>query len=111
MAVSDASVVDAIGLDKESEAVVLSIADDLDWSDPVAHLETLLDKVTAYLGFVASGSLKRRFPQAAGREVRIDVVFRHEPPEMTDVPLFKMKRYVKDAGLAFSRRTLGEEAT
>ena len=51
MAISDVDAVDAVGVEPETGNAMLVITDDLDWSDPAAHINALQQKVMAYLGF------------------------------------------------------------
>jgi hypothetical protein len=81
MAVEEPNVVDAVGLDVASGEAVLSILDSLAWEDERQHLLMLQDKVNCYLGFIESGELDINYPDAIQRSRRIDVIFRHTPPE------------------------------
>jgi len=81
MAISDVDAVDAVGIEPETGNAMLIISDDLDWSDPVAHINALQQKVMAYLGFIQSGQLEQSVPEAAGRKPKIGVIQRFEPPE------------------------------
>jgi hypothetical protein len=78
--ISDASSVDAVGIDPETGDGMLVISDDLDWSDPVAHINALQAKIGAYLGFVQTGQFDAALPEAAGRKRRIAVIQQYEPP-------------------------------
>jgi hypothetical protein len=81
MTIKDADTVDAIGVEPGTGAPMLIISDDLDWSDPVGPLNTLQQKIGAYLGFIQSGQVERQAPEAAGRTPKIGVIMRFEPPE------------------------------
>ena len=81
MAISDAEMVDAVGIEPETGNAMLVITDDLDWSDPVAHINALQQKVMAYLDFIQSGQLEHSVPEAAGRKPKIGVIQQFEPPE------------------------------
>lgn len=64
MGVQQTTVIDAIGIDKVTGAVHLTIADALEWD--AAHLRLLQEKLNAYLAFVESGGLHSAYPSAAG---------------------------------------------
>jgi hypothetical protein len=81
MAIDDANTIDALGIEPETGTPLLIISDHLDWSDPVAHLNTLQQKIGAYLGFIQSGQLEQQLPQAAGRTPKIGVIMQFEPTE------------------------------
>src|SRR4051812_35057301 len=81
MAIERTDVVDAIGVDRDTGAVVLTLVDGLDWEDEVKHLDVLRGKLQSYLKFIESGELLESYPNGRGRDVRIEVVFRCEPTE------------------------------
>jgi hypothetical protein len=80
MPLENPGVVDFIGTDKATGAVVLTVADAWDWSDEPAHLELLKDKLNTYLEFIESGQLEEEYPDAAGRARRVDIVAKHPLP-------------------------------
>ncbi len=58
MAIEKSNIVDAVGIEKTTGDVVLTIADYLDWETSEAqHLELLQEKLNAYLRFIESGEL------------------------------------------------------
>ncbi len=81
MAISDVDAVDAAGIEPETGNAMLIISDDLDWSDPVAHLNVLQQKIGAYISFIQSGQLEKSVPETAGRKPKIGVFQQFEPPE------------------------------
>lgn len=78
--ISDADTVDALGIDPDSGDALLVISDDLDWSDPVAHINALQAKIGAYLGFIQTGQFEAALPESAGRKRRIAIIQQYEPP-------------------------------
>lgn len=81
MALDDIDVLDAVGSDRETGEVVLSIIDGWDWSEERAHLLTLEAKLNAYFGFVESGQIAEVEPAWRSSGARIEVIFRHPPPD------------------------------
>jgi hypothetical protein len=75
-------VVDAVGIEKGSDFVALTIADSLDWQDEQNHLLALQEKLNAYFRFVESGQIWESYPEAAGRQVVIDVIGRFPLPQV-----------------------------
>ena len=73
MAVDNPAVIDIVGID-DSGRVVLTISDHLDWTDSVAHQQTLQEKINRYLAFVESGEILDSYPLAAGKQVRVRVI-------------------------------------
>lgn len=78
--ISDAETVDALGIDPDTGDALLVITDDLDWSDPVAHINALQAKIGAYLGFINTGQFETSLPESAGRKRRIAIIQQFEPP-------------------------------
>ena len=72
--------VDAMGLDRITGHIVLTIADSWDWCDENQHLLALQEKLNAYLNFVDSGQVWESFDSRQAEKLRINVVFRHHPP-------------------------------
>jgi L-ascorbate metabolism protein UlaG (beta-lactamase superfamily) len=76
MSIEQPDVVDAVGIEKKTGDVVLTISDHLDWIDEQEHLRALQEKVDTYLRFVKSGELFEKYPETAGRKVVLDIVGR-----------------------------------
>lgn len=76
MAIDNPNTIDAIGVEKATNSVVLTIADSWDWENEQSHLEALQAKLNAYLNFIESGEIWESYPDSANRSVRIDVVSR-----------------------------------
>ena len=81
MAIDDGKVVDALGIEPGTGNALLIILDDMDWSDPVAHMNALQAKVGAYAGFVHSGLIESQLPEAKGQPRKIRVIQQNEPLE------------------------------
>ena len=99
MSVDQTDVVDAIGTDPTSGAVVLTIFDHLPWED--IHLWLLKEKVKSYLGFLASGDVYRTYPGAAGRKFEISLALLHRPDEAYLTLLQQIEVVVTSAGYVF----------
>lgn len=69
--------VDAIGVERGSGHVILTIADSWDWSDETNHLLALQKKLNAYFAFIESGEICTAYPKAAGEQLVIEVIFRY----------------------------------
>jgi len=80
MSLDQPQTVDAVGIDKESGAVILTIADSWDWQDERPHLLALQAKLNAYFSFIESGQLSESHPNAPGRPLIIEVVSRFALP-------------------------------
>ena|ERR1700674_930651 len=100
MSVEQVNEVDVVSVDKKSGHVVLTISDHLDWSDPIKHQTILQKKFNAYLAFVESGEILERYPDAKGRPVEINVVFRFKPNTEGLSFLDRAKTVIELAGFA-----------
>jgi hypothetical protein len=103
MGVDTENVVDAVGVDKATGEVVLTIVDHLPWED-AAHLQMLQAKLNRYLGFIESGELVSNCPDAAGRSVRIDVICHHNPSTVAVEFLANARSVAKTYGSDLSWR-------
>lgn len=79
MAVDETDKVDALGIDRATGYVVLTISDHLPWLEAEElHREVLSNKINSYLSFIESGELYKTYPAAVGRRVLISVVGKFE---------------------------------
>jgi len=77
MLLNKANEVDSIGIDNETDHVILSIIDDLDWKDEEKHLISLQEKINNYLSFIESGEIYNIYPDAAEKNIDITVYVKH----------------------------------
>jgi len=112
MAIEKSNIVDAVGIEKTTGDVVLTIADYLDWETSEAqHLELLQEKLNAYLRFIESGELLESYPAAAGHRPVISLVGRCEPSAAAFRFLAAARQCIEAAGFGFTfRRYPGETA-
>ena len=69
MTVEQRSTVDWLGIEKGTGNVILTVVDDLDWSDENGHLLALQEKLNTYLAFIESGEVFERLTEDVGRTV------------------------------------------
>lgn len=96
--------VDAVGIDKESDVVVMTIVDSWDWTNEREHLQALEGKLNAYFAFVESGEIYGPYPNAAGKTIRIDVVGRYQLPAAAAAFLEKASAVAAQLGLAIHHK-------
>lgn len=72
--------IDAVGIDKDTDIVVLSILDSWTWDNAQQHLQALQDKINAYFAFVESGEIYSVYPNAAMKSIRIEIIGRDQLP-------------------------------
>lgn len=105
MSVDQKGVIDVLTRSRETGDVTLTISDHLDWSQPLAHIRILQEKIDGYLRFVASGQVWERCPDALHKGITILVAFRCPPPE-GEVANFlaAVQEKVEAAGCAFAHK-------
>lgn len=110
MSVEDLNTIDIIGIDKEEDSVLLTIADHLEWNGDDDHLYILQEKINTYLGAIESGELYDKYPEAKGRKIVINIVAKYEPDKEGFLFLEKVKEILGKTSyiLQFSVLT-GEE--
>ena len=109
MAVDNPDVVDAVGIERASGIVALTISDHLEWDDHNQILLALQEKINRYVAFIESGEVFESYPQAVGKPLRIDVVCKHTPSESGMRFLSAAREVVEQAGWSFSWRVPAPE--
>jgi hypothetical protein len=67
MTISQTNVIDIVGIEEPTQRVVLTVVDHLSWEDEEGHYRALTNKLNAYLHFIESGELLKRYPDALGK--------------------------------------------
>ena len=106
MSIENAAVIDAIGVERQSGKVVLTISDHLDWGNEREHLLALQEKINTYLRFIESGEIDETYPDARGRSRVIDVVAQHQPTDGADQFFSKAVAVLREAGVELRTRVL-----
>jgi len=81
MAVDNPRVIDAVGLEKQTGNVILTISDHLEWDADNEHVLMLQEKINAYLAFVESGEILESYPKAKSKTCVISVIALYHPNE------------------------------
>lgn len=98
MTVAQKSTVDWLGIEKGTGNVVLTVVDDLDWSDDNEHLLALQEKLNTYLAFIESGEVFERLTEDVGRTV----------PRTTPIKVSILAKYaLSDRAKAFVEHAQG----
>ncbi len=97
MSVRQTQSIDAISVEEDSGACVLTITDHLEWGDD-QHLFLLQEKLNSYLAFIESGEITEHVEDAQAREIRVDVVMVHEPDDKALDFLRAAAETIKSAG-------------
>ena len=104
MSLDKVNEVDAVGIETDSDRVVLTIVDSWDWNDEMAHLLALQAKLNAYFDFISSGQLLEAYPKALRRRPCIDVIGKHPSPASATAFLDKAKTVASRLGIDISTR-------
>src|SRR5476651_2460226 len=80
MSITDKDKVDIVSTDKSGKKVFLTIADHLDWTDELFHLNALQDKLNAYISFIEDGQVFESYPAAIDKKLIISIANKYEIP-------------------------------
>jgi len=78
MPVSNATVVDGMGIEPTTGNLLLHTWEEREWRDPIAMLQDLERKVNSYLAFVRGEQIED-YPAFKGRKAEIQVFFQYHP--------------------------------
>lgn len=107
MSIDNPDVIDAIGIDRETGEVILTISDHLEWESFYEEHKLLLEeKLGKYLHFISSGQLLEDYPDGEGRKVRIDIVQKYPQDERGHRLLNAANAFVEAQGHFLSWRAL-----
>ena len=101
MANEKTNVIDAIGINKEAKFLSLMINDNKKWDKKNKKLLYLQEKINAYLNFVESGEVYKKYPQAKNLDVYIVLSCKHQPNNDGMQFLMSAETTVKESGFYF----------
>ncbi len=78
MSVVDKSKIDFIGIDKETNNVILTITDHLSWVDEMSHIYILQEKINSYIAFIEGNELHETYPESLNKTILINIVFKYK---------------------------------
>ena len=108
MTVEQTDLIDVVRFHEKSGRLVLTISDHLDWSDSTRHQTILQKKFNAYLAFVEGGEVFERCPNARGRAVEFEVVFKFKPNAEGVRFLGRAKSVIESAGFTLRHEVFAE---
>jgi hypothetical protein len=108
MAVDQTGVIDLASVSPSTGEMVLTITDHLDWTNTVEHQSVLQNKLNAYLAFAESGEVFERFPDARGRAIAFNVVFKFRPDSEGTLFLDRARKIIESAGFGFRHELFAE---
>jgi hypothetical protein len=99
MSIEQTGTVDIVNVDRDSGDLLLTVSDHLPWDEGEGqHLLLLQEKLNAYLRFVESGELVKKFPEASGRNIVINVVSKFALSETAQAFFEKAGSAIRVAG-------------
>jgi hypothetical protein len=104
MSINQTNTIDFISTSHEGK-VILTISDHHSWEE-TWHQQLLQDKINAYLHFIEGGQINDDYPNAAGRETIIEVVFKYGPTDEAISFLEKVKDVITGMEIGFQWRVL-----
>ena len=108
MGLENSETIDAMGVEKTSGVVVLTILDSWNWHDVDAHLRALQAKLNTYLDYITSGKILADYPQAHERPLRLDILFRFDVPEAANELLETAHDLIASMGFTLACRKLAD---
>jgi hypothetical protein len=108
MALHKTGVIDRLGVEAETGHVVLTVVDEMDWSDDQRHLLALQQKLNTYLSFVERGEVFRRLARSGGRvlprttPVKVGIVAVHPFPAYAMAFLEYARHIFESSGMELS---------
>jgi hypothetical protein len=114
MTVERKEVIDWLGIEKGTSHILLTLVDDLDWSDEHGHLLALQEKLNTYLAFIESGEVFERLAEEVGRTVardtpvKVSILAKHPLPEHAKGFFEYAKRNFGAAGFGLSFKVVAE---
>jgi hypothetical protein len=98
---SDSKTVDVVAEDAAGEVAVVMI-EDRPWTGGRPQELELREKINTYTDFISGGELVRRFPNAAGRSVRIHLDCVEEPSGTIATVIEYAKEQLGKLGIGFT---------
>jgi hypothetical protein len=98
MSIEQTDTIDFLNIDKTGD-VLLTISDHLDWEgDEESHLLLLQEKLNAYLRFIESGEMLRRYPEAKERSIVIQILSKFPMSKKAEIFFKKACNAIHEAG-------------
>ncbi len=77
ISISDVEKVDAMGISKDGQQLILLITDHLNWKNEYDHLMQLQNKINSYLGYIESQQYSEVYPNREFSSFKIDIRFKY----------------------------------
>jgi hypothetical protein len=104
MTVEEVKKIDFIGTDKETDNIILTISDHLQWDNE--HIYILQEKINSYLAFIETGQIYEDYPKSKGKKIVIEIIAKYPFNDEAIEFLEKVKPVVEGAGFGFNYKIL-----
>ncbi|CAH0156632.1 hypothetical protein GRW89_17525 [Pseudomonas moraviensis] len=105
MSLTDPNIIDMWGIPKsDSGAIILGIADHLEWGNKTLqaeHLLALQRKINGYIAFIESGEIYNKIPAALGKSLVIRVYGKYEVSEQGELFFERVAELLRKMGIGF----------
>jgi hypothetical protein len=106
MSILDVNTIDAIGTDKVSGDVILTISDHLDWEDSKFHLIKLQEKLNTYIEFIESEQIFEDYPSSINKIIFIEIISDSDYTEEGILFIKKVNNVLCDIGIGIRQKKL-----
>ena len=107
MSVEDPGVIDFVVQDPGG-AVVLVLVEGREWDGSDERLFQLQEKINSYASFASEGPLTEKYPELAGKPVRLELRCVGRPDPKTASFLNMARERLEEEGLAFTVKQIGQ---
>jgi hypothetical protein len=104
MTVEEVKKIDFIGTDKETDNIILTISDHLQWDNE--HIYILQEKINSYLAFIETGQIYEDYPKSKGKKIVLEIIAKYPFNDEAIEFLEKVKPVVEGAGFGFNYQIL-----
>lgn len=106
MSIEEPDVIDCVAHDPKGE-VVLVMVEGREWDGSDERLFELQERINNYAAFATDGQLIEKYPEFAGKSVRVELRCAGDPDPATSRFLELAKRRLRSAGLSLSVKRIG----
>jgi len=106
MSVEDPKVIDFVAHDPSGE-VILVMVEGREWDGSNERLFQLQEKINSYASFASDGQLIEKYPELAGKPVRLELRCVGAPDPNTASFLDIVRGRLREEGLSFSVKQIG----
>ncbi len=109
MTIEQERVLDFIGVSKSNGTKILTISDHMEWTDYEYHSMSLQSKINYYLEYIYSNKLNETISESGKKNIRIQLIMKHEPPIQAIILLKKIEAEIERLGFEFIHSVLNKE--